>query len=102
LTLPVKNACSPAISPTRIVPNVERIVVARIERLEQAALDPQHGECVRVEAQDLIGSVRVIEEGEHVIAEFDGGRLLTLGAPPEVTYGAQELSHGPLSIRARR
>jgi hypothetical protein len=31
----------------------------------------------------------VIEEGEHIIAEIDGGRLLTLGAA-DVTYGAQE------------
>ena len=42
----------------------------------------------RVEAQRLIGSVRVIEEGEHIIAEIDGGRLLTLGAAPDVTDGA--------------
>jgi hypothetical protein len=27
---------------------------------------------VRVEAQELIGNVRVIEEGEHIIAEIDG------------------------------
>jgi hypothetical protein len=73
--------------PARLVPNIERMVVARIEQLE---------------AQDLIGSVRVIEEGEHIIAEIDGGRLLTLGAAPDVTYGAQEASGGSLSIRARR
>jgi hypothetical protein len=35
-------------------------------------------------------SVRVIEEGEHIIAEIDGGRLLMQGAGPDVTYGAQE------------
>lgn len=76
--------------PPRIVPNIERMVVARIERLEDAARAPEGGERVRVEAQDLIGSVRLIEEGGHIIAEIDGGRLLTLGAAPDVTHGAQE------------
>jgi hypothetical protein len=57
---------------------------------------------VRLEAQDVIGSVRVIEEGKHMIAEIDGGRFLTLSATPDVAYGAQELSRGVLSIRARR
>ena len=33
-------------------------------------------ERVRAEVQDLIGNVRVIEEGAHIIAELDGGRLL--------------------------
>jgi hypothetical protein len=37
-----------------------------------------------------IGSVKVIEEGEHFIAEIDGGRLLTIRAAPDVTHGAQE------------
>ena len=32
------------------------------------------GERVRVEAQELIGSVRVTEEDEHIVAELDGGR----------------------------
>jgi hypothetical protein len=32
----------------------------------------------------------VIEEGEHIIAEIDGGRLLTLGAALDVDHGAQE------------
>ncbi len=44
---------------------------------------------VRVAAHEF-GNVRVIEEGEHVVAEIDGGRLLMLGAAPDVTYGAQE------------
>jgi len=30
---------------------------------------------VRIEAQGLIGSVKAIEEGEHIIAEIDGVRL---------------------------
>jgi hypothetical protein len=34
--------------PPRIVPNIERMVAARIERLEDAARDPEHGERVRV------------------------------------------------------
>jgi site-specific DNA recombinase len=76
--------------PPRIVPNVERMIVARIERLEDAARDPDKGDRVRVEAQDLIGSVRVIEEGEHIIGEIDGGRFLILGGSPDVTNGAQE------------
>jgi hypothetical protein len=76
--------------PPRIVPNVERMVVARIEQLEEAARDPERGDRVRVAAQDLLGSVRVIEEGDHIIAELDGGRLLALGAAPDVTHGAQE------------
>jgi hypothetical protein len=32
----------------------------------------------------------VIEEGEHIIGEIDGGRLLMLSAALDVTYGAQE------------
>jgi hypothetical protein len=66
------------------------MIVARIERLENAARDSER---VRVEAQQLIGSVRVIEEGEHIIAELDGGRLVTLG---DVTYGAQERTRGKM------
>ena len=77
-------------------------MLARIERLEEGARDPEHGERVRVEAHDLIGSVRVIEDGEHIIAEIDGGRLLTLGAAPDVTNGAQEGARGSLCMRARR
>ena len=50
----------------------------------------------------MIGSVRVIEEGDHIIAEIDGGRLLMQGAALDVTYGAQDLSRGLLSLRARR
>jgi hypothetical protein len=73
--------------PPRIVPNVERMVVARIERLENAARDSERA---RVEAQDLIGNVRVIEEGKHIIAEIDGGRLLTLATALDVDHGAQE------------
>jgi hypothetical protein len=47
----------------------------RGERLEDAALRSRaRGERVRAEAQDLIGKVRVIEEGGHIIAEIDGGR----------------------------
>ncbi len=84
--------------PPQLVPNVERMIAARIERLENAARDSER---VRVEARELIGSVRVIEEGEHIIAEIDGGRLLMLGAAPDLTHGAQELSRGLLSIRAR-
>lgn len=49
--------------PPRLVPNIERMVVARIERLGEAARDPDHGDRVRVAAHDLMGSVRVIEEG---------------------------------------
>lgn len=76
--------------PARIVPNIERMVVKRIEQLEDAARDPEHGERVRVEAQELIGSARIIEEGDRIIAEIDGARLLTLGAALDVTHGAQE------------
>ncbi len=76
--------------PARIVPNIERMIVARVEQLEEAARDPEHGERVRVAAHDLIGSVRVIEEGEHIVAEIDGGRLLMQATAPDVTYGAQE------------
>lgn len=76
--------------PPRLVPNIQRLVIARIETLEQAALDPDHGERARVTAQELIGNVRVIEESEHIIAEIDGGRLLMQGAALDVTYGAQE------------
>lgn len=76
--------------PPRLVPNIESMVVARIEQLEEAARDPDHGDRVRVAAHDLIGSVRVIEEGERMIGEIDGGRLLMLGASPDVTNGAQE------------
>ena len=75
--------------PAQLAPNVERMIVARIEKLEEAARDPS-GERVRVEAQDLIGTVKVIEEGERIIAEIDGARLLMLGAAPDVTHGAQE------------
>jgi hypothetical protein len=32
----------------------------------------------------------VIEEGEHIIAEIDGGRLLTLAAPAGCNLGAQD------------
>jgi site-specific DNA recombinase len=35
--------------PPQIVPNVERMIVARIERLEEAARDPDHGDRLRVE-----------------------------------------------------
>ena len=45
------------------------MVVARIETLKEAALHPEHGERARVTAQELIGSVRLLEEDEHVIAE---------------------------------
>lgn len=76
--------------PAQLVPNIERMVVARIERLEEAARDPAHGERVRVEAQDLIGSVRVSEEGGHIIAEIDGSRLFMQGPALDVTHGAQE------------
>jgi hypothetical protein len=38
----------------------------------------------------LIGSVRVIEEGDHVIAEIDGARLLMPRAALDVADGAQE------------
>ena len=76
--------------PPRLVPNIERLVIARIEKLEQAALDRDHGERARVTAHELIGSVRVIEEGEHIIAEIDGSRLLIPSAPLDVTNGAQE------------
>lgn len=72
------------------MPNIERMVVARIEKLEEAARAPEGGERVRVEAQELLGSVRVIEEGKHIIAELDGGRLLTLAAPAGCNLGAQE------------
>ena len=41
-------------------------------------------------AQEPIGSARIIEEEEHIVAENDGGRLLVLGAAPDVTHGAQE------------
>jgi hypothetical protein len=75
--------------PPQLVPNVERMIVARIEKLEEAARDPS-GERVRVEAQDLIGTVTLIEEGEHIIAEIDGVRLWMAGGTPDVTHGAQE------------
>jgi hypothetical protein len=88
--------------PPRVVPHIERVVVARIEQLEEAARLPEHGDRVRVAAHDYIGRVRVIEEGAHIVAEIDGGRLLMPGASPDVTHGAQELSHVLLSIRARR
>jgi hypothetical protein len=61
--------------PPRIVPNIDRMVLARIEQLEESARHPEHGDRVRVAAHDYIDSVRVIEEGEHIIAEIDGGRL---------------------------
>lgn len=35
------------------------------------------------------GSVRAIEEGEHIIAEIDGGRLMIPSASLDVTLGAQ-------------
>ena len=76
--------------PPRLVPNIERMVLARVEQLEEAALHPEHGDRVRVAAHDLIGSVRVIEEGEHIIAEIDGGRLLIPSAALDVTHGAEE------------
>jgi hypothetical protein len=76
--------------PPRIVPNIEHKVLARVEQLELAARDPEHGERVRVTAQDLIGNVRVIEEGEHIIAEIDGGRLLISSSAPVLTGSAQE------------
>jgi hypothetical protein len=66
------------------------MVVARIEQLEGAARHPEHGDRVSVVAQDYICGVWVIEEGGHIIAELDGGRLMTLGAAPDVTLGAQE------------
>jgi hypothetical protein len=75
--------------PVQLVPNVERLVAARIEKLEEAARDPS-GERVRVEAQDLIGSVKVLEEGAHIIAVLDGTRLLMQGGGLHVTHGAQE------------
>ena len=53
-------------------------------------------------AQELIGSARIIEDGEQIVAEIGGGRLLMLGAALDATYGAQEQSRGLLSIRARR
>jgi len=31
---------------------------------------------VSIEAQQLIGTVKLIEEGKHIIAELDGIRLL--------------------------
>jgi hypothetical protein len=43
-----------------------------------------------------------LESQMRIIAEFDGGRLLMPSAAPDVTHGAQEASHGSLSIRARR
>jgi hypothetical protein len=43
------------------VPNVERRIIARIEQLEVAAREPERVARVRIEAQELIGSVRVIE-----------------------------------------
>jgi hypothetical protein len=39
---------------------------------------------------DPAGSARVIEDGEHIIAEIDGGRLVMPSAAPDVTHGAQE------------
>jgi hypothetical protein len=72
------------------MPNIERMVVARIEALEHAVPHPEQGDRARVTAQETIGSVRVLEEGEHIIAEIDGGRLLMLGAALDATYGAQE------------
>ena len=84
------------------MPNIEGLVVARIEQLERATLDPTHGERARVMAQELIGSARIIEDGEQIVAEIGGGRLLMLGAALDATYGAQEQSRGLLSIRARR
>jgi hypothetical protein len=71
-------------TPPQLVPNVERIIAARIKKLEEAAQDPS-GERVRVEAQHLIGNVKVIEEGEHIIAEIDGARLWMRGGTPDVT-----------------
>jgi site-specific DNA recombinase len=75
--------------PPQLVPNVEHMIVARIEQLEKAARDPA-GERVRVEAQDLIGTVKVIEQGDHVVGEVDVGRAWMRGATLDVTYGAQE------------
>ncbi len=97
LELQVRTADKPA----QLVPNIERMVVARVERLEEAARDPAQGERVRVEAQDLIGSVRVIEEGEHIIAEIDGGRLFMQGPALDVTYGAQDSCPELYSARIR-
>ena len=48
------------------------------------------GTRARHAAQELIGSVRVVEEGEHIIAEIDGGQLWVQGAALDVTYDAQE------------
>jgi hypothetical protein len=76
--------------PVRLVPNIERMVVARIEQLEKAVLDPEHGDRVRVAAQERIGTVKVIEEGKHIIAEIDGARLFMQGAALDVTGYAQE------------
>ena len=59
-------------------------------QLEEADRHPEHRDRVRVAAQDYVGSVRVIEGGEHIVAEIDGGRLLTPGAVLDVTNGAQE------------
>ena len=38
----------------------------------------------------LIGTVKVIEDGKHIIGEIDPGRLLTLCAAAGCSFGAQE------------
>lgn len=76
--------------PPRLVPNVEKLIVAKIEQLEIASRNPAFAERARAVAHDLIGSVKVVEKGEHIIAVLDGGRLLTLGAAPALTWSAQE------------
>ena len=77
----------------------------RAEMLSRLSVVPGHFDCVRNGPQirdvgnfllrgdfrsDLIGSVKVIEEGEHIIAEIDGARLWMTGGTLDVTHGAQE------------
>src|SRR5688500_7472657 len=68
--------------PPRHVPNVERVLRERVKRLEET-LGPRTkpgneplAERGRAALRELLGKIRIIEEGEHVFAEFDLGRAV--------------------------
>ena len=64
--------------PPRLVPNVERLLRARIDTIEQlprdSLADAGLAEKARAAVQALIGRVSVVEDGDAVYAEVDFGR----------------------------
>lgn len=71
----------------RLVPNVEKLVRERLQALENVPREDAPAdlkEKARAAVQDMLGGhVTVVEDGEHVVAEVDLGRMV-------YKHGAQE------------